>query len=523
MSNHDTEARSAFFDASTPAVVIDHLKVTDSDVVSEARRWSSGHRGAPAAATDMADADLSPFVSQALSVGARAIASAGHAQDTFDLERLVAEVGAKTVESSGAAAEVTAKAAAGAAETMGRATETARKALVEAEAAYRKDFAETVQTSTNAMRAAVEQLFGGESPELIAKLGPVLDAAGHKIGQQAFEQTDKLLEKVSRQFNPDDPTSPFAKQAKVLADQQKTLTDAMDKNHLALVGKVHELAKAVEVQKAANDAATKTASVTPLKGTTYEAAVSALMDAISAGLGDEYSETGTTVGMIPGCRKGDGLLRIAGGAARVVVEMHDSTKSRPWGDYLDEAERNREAVASIGLVPQASRNGGQTIRVLGPRRVVMAFDPEQDSIDLVRTVVQLMRTSALAASSRRDVEGLETAEECIKNAIIEFTRINAIRSASGSIRKSADRIDKECNSVQSGVERQLNLALDALAGVALEAADLGAEDSTADSAGVACARGLLSVGGQLELNTARPPTHDLPAPQPNQSLLNQCS
>ncbi|UAL29917.1 hypothetical protein K8W59_19705 [Nocardioides rotundus] len=485
MTNHDMPAPSAFFDASTPAVVIDHLEVTDSDVVNEARRWSSGRRAASVAAADLADADLGPFVSQALAVGARAIASAGHAQDTFELERLVAEVGTKTVESSGAAAEVTAKAAAGAAETMGKATETARKALVEAEAAYRKDFAETVAASTKAMRGAVEQLFGGESPELLAKLGPVLDAAGHKIGQQAFEQTDKLLEKVSRQFNPDDPTSPFAKQAKVLADQQKTLTDTMDKNHLALVGKVDELAKAVEVQKAANEAAAKTASVTPLKGSTYEAAVNRVMDGIAAGLGDEYAETGTTVGVIPNCRKGDGLLTIAGGAARVVVEMHDSTARRAWGDYLDEAERNRDAAASIGLVPAANQNGDQAIRVLGPRRIVMAFDPERDQVDLLRTVVQLVRTSAVVASSRRDVEGIETAEECIQQAVIELTRIDSIRTASGSIRKNADKIDKECNSVQSSMQRLLNQALDALSGVALEATDIAAENSTSDSAGVA--------------------------------------
>ncbi len=480
-----TTPGAAYFDPTTSAVFIDHIAVTDPDVVNEARRWSEGRRGAAVSATEMATADLSPFVSQALAVGARAIASAGHAQDTFDLERLVTEVGAKTVESSGAAAAATAEAAAGAAETMGKATEVARKALVEAEATYRKNFSDTVEASTKLMRASVEQIFGGANPELLAKLGPVLDAAGQKIGQQAFEQTDKLLEKVSRQFNPDDPTSPFAKQAKVLTDQQKTLTDAMDKNHLALVGKVEELAKAVDVQKAASDAAAKTASVTPLKGGTYETAVSRVIDAIAAGLGDEYVETGTSVGLIPNCRKGDGLLTIAGGAARVVVEMHDSAARRPWGEYLDEAERNRDAVASIGLVPMAGRNGGQTIRVLGPRRIVMAFDPEKDAPELLRTVVQLVRTSAVAAASRRDVEGLATAEECIQKAIAEVARINVIRTASGSIRKNADKIEKECNSVQSGIERQLSLALDALTGVAIEAVDIDAEVPDAAASGVA--------------------------------------
>ncbi|KRF20604.1 hypothetical protein ASG90_18700 [Nocardioides sp. Soil797] len=66
-----------------------------------------------------------------------------------------------------------------------------------------------------------------------------------------------------------------------------------------------------------------------------------------------------------------------------------------------------------------------------------------------------------------------------------MARINVIRTASGSIRKNADKIEKECNSVQSGVERQLSLALDALAGVAIEAVDMEAEDTESAGSGVA--------------------------------------
>ena len=121
MSDHTTQApHAASFDSSRPAVVIEHLRVTDSDVVAEARRWSTGRRGASVTVTEMGDADLGTFVTQAMAVGARAIAGAGNAQDTFELERLVAEVGIRTAESSTSAAEATAKAAASAAETMER-------------------------------------------------------------------------------------------------------------------------------------------------------------------------------------------------------------------------------------------------------------------------------------------------------------------------------------------------------------------------------------------------------------------
>ena len=66
-------------------------------------------------------------------------------------------------------------------------------------------------------------------------------------------------------------------------------------------------------------------------------------------------------------------------------------------------------------------------------------------------------------------------------------RINAIRKASTSIRKSADTVDKECNSVEAGVKRHLCQALDALHGAAQEVVDLMADASDEDgpAAGVA--------------------------------------
>lgn len=50
---------------------------------------------------------------------------------------------------------------------------------------------------------------------------------------------------------------------------------------------------------------------------------------------------------IPRCKKGDGLFTVNAGDAHVVLEMTDFV--RPVGsDYLDKAERNREAAASLG-------------------------------------------------------------------------------------------------------------------------------------------------------------------------------
>ena len=98
------------------------------------------------------------------------------------------------------------------------------------------------------------------------------------------------------------------------------------------------------------------------------------------------------------------MLAVGGCDVRVVLEMTDSVQ-RGWTEYFDEAERNRGATASLGLVRTVEQNAQQSIRVLGGRRIAMAFDPEVDDPDLLRTVVMLLRTAATAAASRRPGAG----------------------------------------------------------------------------------------------------------------------
>ena len=71
-----------------------------------------------------------------------------------------------------------------------------------------------------------------------------------------------------------------------------------------------------------------------------------------------------------------------------------------------------------------------------------------------------------------------------------LNKVNVIRTASGSIRKNADKIEIECDAVQTGVDRLLSQALNALAGVALDVSDAGdntgvGEPDSESSAGVA--------------------------------------
>lgn len=468
------ERPAAHCDPQQPALIIEQLAVTDVEVLSEARRWSTGRRGQAVELDELANADLSGFVRQALSVGSRAIAGAGDAQDTYQLEALVQEVGARTVESTTQASQATAKAVDSAVELLSQTSEAVRKALVEGEDASRKEFVATVEQSNATLRAEVERIFGGSNPELLARLAPVLDGAGQRIQEQALAQTENLLAKVGRQFDPADPTSPFAKQAAVLANQQQALADELRQHHSSLAGKVEELTRAVELQKAASTARTQAERATTLKGSGFEAEVDAVLEALAVGLGDDYRPTGNFPGALGTSKKGDGVLIVNGDQARVVVEMHDSAGvARDWNAYLDEAERNRRSAASIGIVRDVSQNAGQLIRVLSSRRLIVAFDPSVDSEDLLRTVVLLMRTAAVAASARRDTEGLDTAEENITAALGLLGGLADVKKSVEAIRRNATTIDSQSESIRTGITRHLGVALDALhgAGTGSEAPD----------------------------------------------------
>lgn len=453
----------AQYDPRTPALVINKLSITDPTVVAESHRWTEGHRGAVVGDADMSGADLSAFVTQALTVGAHAIGSAGGIQDTFNLEGLVNDVGARTATAAAKAAVATDEVVNKAAATLTKASGDARQAITEAGDTARKSFSDNVDNAKKALTDEINRLIGGDNPELLGRITPMLETFSRDLNERVAKQTTELITNAARQFDPADPTSPMAKHNQELKNQQEALTSTLQENHRALATKVDELTTAVKVTKAAEEAAALTARRTPLKGETYAQQVHSVMGEIATGLGDVYTDTGAQPGTVLRCKKGDGVLSVQGGTANVVLEMTDS-KRAAWNAYLEEAERNRLASASLGLVRSIELNEGHGVRCLGQRRIVMAFDPMIDDPELLRTVVQILRLGALAANARQDHSQIETAQEKIAEAIGLLTKIDGIKRVAGQIKTHADRIELDSESVRTELERMLTKAQTALAG-----------------------------------------------------------
>lgn len=110
------------------------------------------------------------------------------------------------------------------------------------------------------------------------------------------------------------------------------------------------------------------------------------------------------------------------------------------------------------------QNGGHSIRVLGQRRIVIAFDPDQDDPELLRTVTLLLRTAAIAVAVRTGEAEIDTAQEKISAAVDQLDKIDSIKKMAGTIQRGAVKIESECDSIATDIRRLLDQALTALNG-----------------------------------------------------------
>lgn len=465
----------AHFDDEAATVVIEGVTLRDKDVVREAQRWTTGERGSIVEdLATLADADLGEFVTKAITIGSHALSATGQAQEARVLERMITELGEKAASSTAEAATMTDRSVKAASEAVTKAAEEAQKTLREADEATRKSLSDSIALMRRETEAELKRLFGGTDPEVVDRFAPLLERFAANLDKRVAENTSELLAKAAKQFDPADPTSPMAKHTADLAKRQDALTAQLAEQHSMVAQRLDEVVTALKIA----EAKASVTKVSPIKGSTYEAEIHQVFHQVAAGLGDEYLETGAVVGSVVRCKKGDGVLVVDGGAARVVVEVTDSKRDH-WGAYFDEAERNRKATAAVGLVRSVEQNGGETIRVLGRRRIVLAFDPTADDPDLVRSVVMLLRTAAIAAATRSGAHEISTAEEKITAAVEQLGKIDEIKKSAGAIANNVRKIENTCGTVYSTIDRLLADALDALAGVDSEGPAAEAERGVA--------------------------------------------
>jgi hypothetical protein len=377
--------------------------IDDADVIIEVARWTSGRRGEPEAPDVVASADLTPFVLTSIAVGSRVLASTADSSSVTALSGTVAQL-AERAETASNVMITDAKRATGEAVELTvvatrEATVETAKIIDNASKSVQEQIGRTVKGGVETVERELERLLGGEKAPVVAAIKEVI---GRAMGdaQVAWQSTlTTTLAQVSSTLDVSNPASPLGALERRLHEQQ-------DRQHLETADRIERVQEVVVAMSGAAQTAAAVALAeanSPSKGLPFDEAVGAAAESVAAGMGATYTSTRDSVGAIRACKKGDGVLDLAmpgpgSAAARVVMEYTTSSARRNWAGYLDEAERNREAQASLGIVP--SRDlvpGGELLAVLAPSRIVMAYEPGTDDHALFRGALQLLSVQAQRA------------------------------------------------------------------------------------------------------------------------------
>lgn len=456
------------YDPQGSRIVINHLEITDPEIIVEARHWSEGHRGSAVTDDALAASDLTPFMRVAMATGTKAIAAAAGTTEIASHQKLITELGDRAEASSQRAAdridqatEVTTKAA--------RATsEETRKTVAEATEKMRTDVRTALAETITDLRTEMEALTGDDAP-LATAAKTAVAKAGEDLQARLDRRLGEAITGITHKFDHRDPTSPLGHLVTTLRAEQKAVVTEFAEHQKEVLDRLDTIKTNLTVSAATAEATARASAASALKGLPYQEAVHTVIRAQAATLGDDYEDTSSRCGRISGNKKGDGLLTVldqAGapdGVARVVVEMTNSVARRDWVKYFDECERNRGAVASIGIVctPEQVPDGG-LLRLFGTRRVVVAFDPDVDDPALLRSVILLLRSQACLAVARSSGAQARTAEEKLAEATALLEKLLDLQRIGTTTRSNADKIVNGLGSLHTTLARLLAEAMTAL-------------------------------------------------------------
>lgn len=451
-------------------LVISDLEIRNDAVVHEASRWTSGERREPVRPSDADGADVTPFVTTAVEVYAMLIAAAGEASSIAALRgsvsQLTEQARAASTDLVGSAKRASTEAVEATVKATREAMDATAKTIGDAGTRVEAELGKIVQKSTDRLTRELDGLVGGDTSRAATAIRQIV-AKAMTDAQVAWHQSlTSTLTEVSKSFDTSNPASPFAALERRVQEQQA-------KQHADLTARLDKVQEAVS---AATQAADKSAAIaqaqahSPAKGSPYEDRIGAIIEGLTSALTATYTDTSNTVGKIRMCKKGDGVVEAAAiepslPPARVVIECTTSESARNWAAYLTEAEKNRECQASLGIVP--TRNlvpGGDLLALVGPSRIVLAYQPDEDDPSLIRAALQLLLVEAqrrLAAGRGSD---LTVADSKIAEARQQLLSMHQVIKTAVSVRDNAGKVVTGLESMHGTLTLLLEQAQGAMRG-----------------------------------------------------------
>jgi hypothetical protein len=237
-----------------------------------------------------------------------------------------------------------------------------------------KDFAKDVESS-----------IAGEDAPVRKAISTSLEAMLKRLNESVDKSLKSQNEGIEKLLDPENPTSPL----RGLRTQLDGITQI-----------VRDLQQAEQIENA-EDAIKDNA---PIGGVEYEKrAVDALISVVNK-LGDTCESTGATEGYVKRNKMGDAVAEFATGIGqkiRIVFEAKDSALTiEKWRKEMEGSLKNRRAEGFIGLCKSTELmpTKGQRLWIDGMKSVVIAFDPEHDDPELLRSIYQFVKLTTMTRS-----------------------------------------------------------------------------------------------------------------------------
>jgi len=427
-------------------LVVHSAVIDDAEVTAEALRWTKGTRGEQVEPAAADGSDLSEFHRVAVGLGTRVLHATADNTTAVTLAGMVTQL-AEKAEAAGTnlvdgamrattrVVEVTTKATKEATEATAQIIESARER-------FHQDLTTGLSETMESVQRDLDHLLAGSDGAVIGAIKEVMGRAMTDAQVTWHRSLTTTLSEVGKTLDVNNPSSPLGALERRVVDQQQ-------RHHAELTSKLDHVQELVGGAAAAATTAAAVAAAqaaSPSKGKPYQESVGACLETIAVGMGCSYTDTADTVGQVKACKKGDGIVEAAsvepgGPAPCVVVELTTQGHPRNWQQYLDVAERNRGAQAALGIVPARElAPGNQLVSVISPSRMIVAFDPDEDDLGLLRAAIQLLLVQAQRRLTEDRSGDLRLVDSKLEDARRRLVEMGDIIKAAVAVRNGAGKV-----------------------------------------------------------------------------------
>ena len=288
-------------------------------------------------------------------------------------------------------------------------------------------------------------------------------AVQHRVREVVAEVMAKSREDLMRQFSSADGSNPLAQFQRGVLHSMRQGAEQQD----AHLRRMHEKMAELEVQIARLQTEKEkrlelAAEVDrgTAKGRTFEEAVYEALDVIAVAQGDDCDAVGDSKGSTR--RTGDVLVAIEGcrgpARGRVVFEAKTQRLTKPKAiEELDRAKTERNADYAVLVVPAEDRVPArlQTLREFNGDKLVVCFDPEENSTLALEVAYGLARARVLMAKGDSDGVDLAALGEAVERATGAMSEVARVKQQLTGATTSIENARRIVDAMAAQVRTQL--------------------------------------------------------------------